>query len=346
MANEELKKFVVLEHQTIKEALQVINDNWREVALVEDEKGRIVGVITDGDIRRGILRGLTLDSPAVEVMTRKYISVGPEEDRAAVLDIMKALGVRHVPIIDRKKRLIGIHFLQELIGKVSKPNIAVIMAGGKGIRLRPLTEYCPKPMIPVAGRPILERLVLQLVGHGIQQIYISINYLGNMIEEHFGDGSSFGCTIEYLREKEALGTGGSLALLPERLEHPLIVMNGDLVTQVNITKLLDFHEQEHVEATIVSRPYQVEIPFGVITKEGNRLVQIQEKPPANYLINAGVYVLNPVVLKLIPRDREFPITNLFDLLLKKKSLVGVYMLQEEWIDIGRHDELHKANGIV
>lgn len=345
MSSEELKKFVIKADQTIRQVMATITDNWHEVALVENNNGQIIGIATDGDIRRGLLRGLTLDSPVIEMITKNYIAVGPEEDRATVLDMMKARGIRHIPVIDPQKRLVGIHFLQDLIGTALKPNIAVIMAGGKGTRLMPLTQNYPKPMIKVAGRPILERLILHLVGFGIRKIYLAINYHGEMIETYFGDGSSFGCSIEYLKEQEALGTGGALSLLPDPPTHPLIVMNGDLVTQVNIAGLLEFHEQVKAEATITGRAYQTEIPYGVIEKDENRLRQLHEKPLFHYLINAGIYVVNPEVLSLIPNRQYFPMTHLFDALLEKKSLVGVYVLNEEWIDVGMHNELQRANGI-
>ena len=342
----DVSKFVIHSGQTIRNAMECINKNWHEVTLVEDSEQRIIGLITDGDIRRGLLRGLTMDSPAIEVMTGSFVSAGPSTSRTVVIEMMKARSIRHVPILDNNRRLLGIHFFEELIGSMVKPNIAIIMAGGRGIRLRPLTDNCPKPMIPVAGRPILERLILHLVGHGIKQIYLSINYLGNMIEGHFGDGSSFGCSIKYLREEKPLGTGGALALLPEIPKHPIIVMNGDQVSQVNISRFLSFHKQEKVEATIAIRPYQVEIPFGVIQMKGNRLIELEEKPTVNCLINTGIYILNPSVLSHIPENKEFPITELFDILLKRKMPVGVHYVEEDWTDIGRHDDLEKARGII
>jgi dTDP-glucose pyrophosphorylase len=342
----DLSKFVIHSGQSIRHAMECINSNWREVSLVTDKEHRVIGLITDGDIRRGFLSGLTMESPATKVMTRTFLSVGPEADRSTVLDMMMARSIRHVPVLDKDGKLFGIHFLEELIGKTVKPNLAVIMAGGKGIRLRPLTENCPKPMIRVAGRPILERVILHLVGYGIREIYLSINYLGDMIEQYFGDGASFGCSIKYLREKKSLGTGGPLSLLSEQPNYPLIVMNGDQVTQVDIAKLLDFHEQEKVEATIAVKPYQVEIPFGVVRHNGGRLVELQEKPTADYLINTGIYVLNPGVLPLIPKNEEFPITGLFDLMLDRKMQVGVHCIEEEWIDVGRHDDLRKAKGVL
>ncbi|HBE77706.1 MAG TPA: alcohol dehydrogenase [Firmicutes bacterium] len=345
MSKDELKKFIVKADQSIRQAMETITNNWHEVALVENENGQIIGVVTDGDIRRGLLRGLSLDSLVVEIIKKDYIAVGPKEGRAIVLDMMKALSIRHIPIIDPQKRLLGIHFLQDLIGTAVKPNIAVIMAGGKGTRLLPLTQNCPKPMIKVAGRPILERLILHLVGFGITKIYIAIHYHGEMIESYFGDGSAFGCTIEYLREKEMLGTGGALSLLSEQLQHPFIVMNGDLVTQVNIADLLEFHNQMKVAATITGRTYQLEIPYGIIETVAQKLVDLQEKPLVHYLINAGIYVFNPEILSLIPHDQYFTIIRLFEIMLEKKISVGVYAINEEWIDIGMHHELQRANGI-
>jgi NDP-sugar pyrophosphorylase family protein len=277
-------------------------------------------------------------------MTTNYVSVGPDIDRTAVLDLMKARSIRHIPIVDSKKKLIGAHFLEDLIGSDIKANIAVIIAGGKGTRLLPLTEDRPKPMILVAGRPILERIVLHLVGYGIRKIYISINYLGEQIEKYFGNGESFGCSIEYLREEKPLGTGGALSLLTIRPDKPFIVMNGDIVTQINLSSLLDFHEKQGVAATIGCRPHKVDIPFGVIREKGNRLVSIDEKPSAHYLVNAGVYVLNAALLDMVPGGENFPITGLFEWLLERKIGVGVYIIEEDWVDVGRHEELKRANG--
>jgi dTDP-glucose pyrophosphorylase len=343
--NKDLSKFIITSSQSIRHAMTCIDNNGREVSLLSDKDQRIIGVITDGDIRRGLLRGLAMDSPATEVMTKTFFSVGPDAGRTMVLDIMKSRSIRHVPVLDAQGKLIGLHFLEELIGTSIKPNIAVIMAGGKGTRLRPLTENCPKPMIQVAGRPILERVVLHLVGHGIRKIFLSINYLGEQIENHFGDGAKFGCSIEYLREDKPLGTGGPLSLLPP-LEYPFIVMNGDQITQANISDLLCFHEEEGVVATLGVRHYRVEIPFGVVQQKGKRLLDFQEKPSALYLVNTGIYVLNPDVLALVPAQAEFSIKTLFDLLLEKGQQIGVHYIEEDWIDVGRHDDLKKACGVT
>jgi dTDP-glucose pyrophosphorylase len=346
MQRELLRKFLIKENQSLREAMIAINENWQEIVFVEDESCRVIGTITDGDIRRGLLAGHTLDSQLSTVINRDFIKVGPEVDRVTALDMMKARSIQQIPIIDADSHLIGIHFLHDLIGASDKPNIAVIMAGGKGTRLKPLTENCPKPMIKVAGRPILERLIIHLVGYGIRKIYIAVNYLSDMIEDYFGDGSFLGCSIEYIREEKALGTGGALSLMPAVPEHPIIVMNGDLVTQVNVEDLLNFHKQERVAATIAARPYQITIPYGVIIEENKRLSKLVEKPLNTYMISTGIYVLDPTVLSLVPENEELPITALFDLLQHNDHPIGVYMLEDEWIDVGRHDELNKANGLT
>ena len=339
----DLRKLVVAPDRTIRDAMRVITDNWREIALVADAECGVQGVVTDGDIRRGLLSGLDLDSPVSRVMTTDYVHVGPDADRAGVLDLMRARRIRHVPVLGIGRKLLGIHFLETLLGTADKPNIAVIMAGGEGRRLRPLTDRVPKPMVPVAGRPILERIVLHLVGYGIKRIYISVNYLAEVIMGHFGDGQRFGCSITYLNESAPLGTGGPLSLLGEPQQHPLLVMNGDLVTQVDISRLLQFHERQRSCATLAARHYSVEIPFGVVTQRDDQLLELTEKPTPHYLINAGIYVLDPDVLALVPAGTFFPITVLFEKLLALKRRVAVYSIEEDWIDVGRREELKRAN---
>jgi len=344
MHAEDLSRFVVRPDQTVRDAMRTITDNWRELAIVVEPGLRVVGVITDGDIRRGLLNSLTLESPAAAVMTRDYIAVGPEADRAAVLDLMMSRSIRHVPVLDAERRLMGVHFLEALIGTTDKPNVAVIMAGGEGRRLRPLTDARPKPMMDVAGRPILERIVLHLVGYGIKRIYIAVNYLAHVIEAHFGDGGRFGCEIAYLREDRPLGSGGALSLLPKGHSHPLIVMNGDLVSRFDVSRLLEQHAREGVAATVAARDHRVDIPFGVIDAHGRRLQALTEKPSAHFLINAGIYVLDPALLGEIPAGQFFPIPRLFDRLLAQGRPVGVYRIEEDWIDVGRREDLSRANG--
>lgn len=344
MLEPNLRRYVTPKTSKIIDAMRVINDNWREFALVVDDGEQVIGLVTDGDIRRGLLAGLGMDACVTGIMTKDYVSVGVDYDRAGILDLMKARSIRQVPVLDAKRRLIGIHFLEALIGTSEKPNVAVIMAGGEGRRLRPYTDSRPKPMMEVAGRPILERIVLHLVGYGIKRIYLSVNYLAHMIEEHFGDGRRFGCAIEYLREDAPLGSGGALSLLPGDLRDPLLVMNGDLVSQFDVSRLLAQHAREASAATLVVRHHQVDIPFGVVEACEGRLSKLVEKPSLHYLINAGIYVLDPKLLERLPKDRYYPMTDLFEALVKEGERVGIYRLEEDWIDVGRREDLSRANG--
>ena len=346
MKRRDLRTLTISPEDSLLRAMEVIDRGGIEVAFVVDAKQHVVGTLTDGDIRRAILRGTALDAPSVgKAMRKNFTSVGRAATRAEVLDMMRARNISQVPVLDDARRLAGLHLLQELLGASEKENAVVIMAGGQGVRLRPLTEHVPKPMLTVAGRPILERIVLHLVGYGIREIYLSINYLGHVIEDHFGDGSAFGCRIRYLREKKPLGTGGPLALLPKIADAPVLVMNGDLVTQANIDRILEFHTEGAYVATACLRPYQVEVPFGVAEVRGTELVAFREKPTEQMLINAGIYVLSKRALAMVPKNAPFPITGVFDRCLAKKLRVGAHVLDGDWMDVGRHDELRKARGL-
>lgn len=337
---------VLSEDRSVRDAMLLLNANARELVLVRDENARISGVITDGDIRRALLLGETLDSSVTRVMERRFFSVGSEVDRATVLDVMKARMFQHVPILDRDGRLIGIHFLRDLIGAAAKPNIAVVMAGGRGTRLHPVTETIPKPMVEVAGRPILERIVLHLVSHGIRTIYLAVNYKAEIIENYFGDGSRFGCAVFYLRESEPRGTGGPLSLLPVRPEHPIFVLNGDQVMRADLTAMLEQHRREGVLATIAVGPYDVQVPFGAVIESDGRVVSLKEKPSVSVLVNRGIYVLEPDLLAAVPPSGEYPITTLFESLLGEEKGVGAFHFDDYWLDVGRPVDLRQANGVT
>jgi NDP-sugar pyrophosphorylase family protein len=245
--------------------------------------------------------------------------------------------------VDDDGRLQGLHFLHNIIGGRKLDNIAVIMAGGKGARLHPVTKYLPKPMIKVAGRPILERLVLHLVSCGVTRIYLAINYLGHMIEEHFGNGANLGCSIEYLRENEPLGTGGALSLLPEISDNPLLVMNGDLIMQANVERMLHLHNEGGFFATMGVKPYYHQVPFGCVEAEAGKIISMCEKPSVNMLINAGVYILSPEALSSIP-NKFFPITELFESALEQGRSCASFLIEDDWTDVGRMDDLERAQG--
>jgi dTDP-glucose pyrophosphorylase len=312
------------------------------IVLVVDGNQRLVGTVTDGDIRRALLDGATLGSPVQAHMQRKFTAVSTAAPRAEVLDLMRARRIEQVPIVDADGKLVGLHVLREIIGSVERPNWAVIMAGGRGERLRPLTDRLPKPMIRVAGKPILERIVLHLVGFGIRDIYISVNYLGEVIRTHFGDGSAFGCRIHYLTEDKPLGTGGALSMLPETPRHPLLVMNGDLITQVDLGAMLQFHQQGGYKITVAVEEYAHTVPFGCLEVDGDRVARLEEKPVLSRLINAGIYALSPEVLARVPRDKAFPITALIEQSVAVGDSVGAFRIKDDWLDVGRPDQLKQA----
>lgn len=329
---------------TLLEAMRAINIGGYAFACVIDTKKRVVGTLTDGDIRRALISGASLESRCLrKTMRHPFVFVGPHATRAEILDMMRARNIEHVPVLDRSGKLVGLHLLHDLIGGRQRPNWALIMAGGKGERLRPLTLTVPKPMVAVAGRPILERLVLHLVGSGIRRIFISVNYLSHVIEGHFKDGARFGCRIEYLREKAVMGTGGALSLLPKPSD-PVLMLNGDLLTQVDIGGMLDFHTAGDYAVTLGTRSHEIVVPFGVAQVRGARLIGLREKPVERMLINSGIYVLSPRAVRLVPKGREYPVTDLVQTCLRRRLPVGAYYITEDWQDIGRPDELRKARG--
>ncbi|HEY0715387.1 MAG TPA: nucleotidyltransferase family protein [Polyangia bacterium] len=339
-----LEDSLVRDDQRLLDVLWALERGALGIGLVVDHNNRLRGLFTDGDLRRLILRGVAVDSPLSPHIKPNFVSVGPDAGRAEVLELMKALQLGQVPIVDPAGTLVGLHRLHDLIGVALRPNRAIIMAGGRGTRLLPLTERVPKPMLTVAGRPILERLVLHLMSFGIRHITLAINYLGHMIEEHFGDGSAFGCHIEYLRETKPLGTGGALSLLADRPEDPFIVMNGDLVTQANLGSMLDFHARGGQVGTMGIRRYHHTIPFGCVRLSGDRITACEEKPQLQETINTGMYVLSPEMLDLIPRDTDFGMPALFQTALSAGKLLRAFPFEDEWIDVGRKSELARAVG--
>jgi dTDP-glucose pyrophosphorylase/CBS domain-containing protein len=329
---------------TLRHGMEAIEAGGAEIALVVDDSGKLLGTLTDGDVRRALLSGTKLTDPLDDAMNRDFTSLRGGAGRAEALDLMRALTITQIPIVDETGRLLGLHLLREMIGAVPRPNWAVIMAGGRGERLSPVTDTTPKPMITVAGRPVLERIVLHLVGYGIRRIFVSVNYKAEIVERHFGDGSSLGCSIEYLREDQPLGTAGALSLLAERPAEALLVLNGDLLTQFDVGQMLAYHRRARCVATIGIREYSHSIPFGVVrTREGQAL-SLTEKPMEVWDVNAGVYVLEPELVTRVPKNTTVSMPALLEECLARGEAVGTFRLDDDWIDIGRHDDLRRARG--
>lgn len=336
-----LERFVVSEGDTLRVALERLDDG-ATLYLVDSDR-RVVGVFNNDLARRAVLRGLTLDGALPrDACQSNFAFVAHGTSRANIVEVLHARGLSQIAVLSDERRLMAVHLRSEVAGSSRSDVRAVIMAGGRGSRLFPLTEHTPKPMLPVAGRPILERLVLHLVGYGVTDIYLAINYLGTKIEEHFGDGSTLGCRIRYLREEKPLGTGGALALLSDPSDATTLMLNGDLVTQIDLDAMLDAHRAGGHVATMGVRRYSVAVPFGVVDVEQGRIRGFREKPSLDYRVNAGVYALEPAALQMVPRDTEYPITALFERCLLEGKSVGAHTLEEDWIDVGQLESLLRA----
>jgi len=256
---------------------------------------------------------------------------------------MNARHLHRIPVVDSAGVLVGLETLDELVQPVPRDNLVVLMAGGLGARLRPLTEDCPKPMLMIGNRPILETILLNFIESGFRRFCFCVNYKAEIVMNHFGDGARWGVEIRYVREREAMGTAGALSLLPEKPDKPLIVMNGDLLTKTNFASLMDFHASHHAAATMCIREYDYQVPYGVVKLEDHRLISVEEKPVQRFFVNAGIYVLGPEAVAEIP-SRQFDMPSLFDKLVEKGREISVFPVREYWLDIGHLADLEKAHG--
>lgn len=336
------KETLVRPSATIRETLEAIDESALQVALVADGEQQLLGTVTDGDVRRGILRGVDLNDRVEKVMNPSPTTVSADRPREEVLSLMQNERLHQLPVVDGEGRILGLEVVDEFLEPESRENPVVVMAGGLGTRLRPLTEERPKPLVEVGGKPILETILENLTDYGFHRFFFSVNYKAEMVEEHFGDGSDWGVEIEYLNEDKRLGTAGPLRLLPEVPDQPMLVMNGDLLTTLNFAHLLDYHQEHEAAATMCVRRYEIEVPFGVIQTDGKRIVQIREKPNKRCFVNAGVYVLNPRMLDLMSDSGPMTMTELFGMAQEEGERTVVFPLREDWIDVGRPEDLSEA----
>lgn len=341
-----MKKYCISPDSSLIDCMNIIDRTAVGIALSVDRNLKLIGTVSDGDVRRALINGYSLESPIRPHINRNCFTVSSSVTRSDVLDIMQARRFEQVPIIDNERRVVGLHVLHDIIGNYTRPNWAVIMAGGKGARLRPLTDQIPKPMLKVAGRPIIERIILHFISYGIKKIFLAVNYLSHIIEDYFDDGSKYGCSIEYLRESEPLGSGGALSLLPEQPKHPVLVMNGDLIVNVNFSDMIEFHSRNDFYATMGMHSYTHEVPFGCAEIKEGKILNLTEKPILQKTINAGIYILSPKAVRSIPKDSFFPITHLFDDAIKNNIPCGGFEIENEWLDIGRPQQLKQARGII
>jgi dTDP-glucose pyrophosphorylase/CBS domain-containing protein len=330
-------------NSTIQDAIRNLDQSALRIILVLDGEGCLHGTISDGDIRRGLLRGLDLKSPIEKIIYRTPLVVTPEIGRETVRHLMAANKVQQIPVVNDSKNVLGLHLWDEITTSPARPNLMVIMAGGVGKRLLPHTENCPKPLLPVAGKPMLEHIIERAKLQGFSRFKLAVHYLGSMIEEYFGDGCKFGVEITYLREDQPLGTAGALGLLEPDLNAPFLVTNGDVLTDIHYGELLDFHVRHNALATMAVRVHEWQHPFGVVQTQGIDIVGFEEKPIAKTHINAGVYVLAPEAIPLIVRGVRCDMPTLFERLQMHGKRTVAYPMHEPWLDVGRPDDLVKAN---
>lgn len=337
---------------SIREAIKTIDINVTGIVLVVDEERKLLGTITDGDIRRALLAEHSLDQPITNILTKKSESPYPTPVTAPVgvtdneaLSLMQEKVVRQLPLLDEDGVVVDLLTIDDLLPKQSLPIQAVIMAGGFGKRLSPLTDNLPKPLLPVGGRPLMEFIIEQLRNSGIQNINVSTHYMPEKISSHFGDGKEYDVNINYISENEPLGTAGALGKIQQG-EEPILVINGDVLTKLNFRDMLSFHKKENADITIGVRQYNMNVPYGVIKSEGSNVVEITEKPEYSFLVNGGIYIIEPSALGYVPKNRSFDMTELIEVLLKNKKKASSFLILDYWIDVGQHKDYEQAQADI
>ena len=337
--------YLLNDESTLREALEIIDSQRMKIGLIVSNSLFLKGTITDGDVRRALLRGSSLDDKVLGRYCTTPVVCTADASNEVIIAAAQARYTASIPIVDSDGILVGIKNISEIRQNERRPNKAIIMAGGEGRRLRPLTTGIPKPMLNVGNRPILETIIRNFAANGYGEIILCLNYKAEVIKEHFGDGKKFGTNISYIHEQENLGTAGALSLLETEIAEPFFVMNGDILTNVNFQHLHEFHVQEQATATMCVREFDIQIPYGVAEIDENKgtLKCLKEKPVQTYYVNAGIYMLNPECLTQIPRNTRFDMPSLFSSLIEQNRKASSFPIREYWIDIGRADDFQKAN---
>jgi dTDP-glucose pyrophosphorylase len=337
------EKILVDPNISIRQALQVIDKMGSNFVLVVDNQRKILGSLSDGDARRAILGGLTLSDPVHSAMNPAPKSVSVNRERLFRTNMIRKLGLQYLPIIQDDGSIVGVELANEQISSVTRHESVVVMAGGRGVRLNELTKDVPKPMLKVGPRPLLETIIRSLSVQGFSKFYLAVNYKANIIESHFGDGARFGIEVRYLREEEPLGTAGALSLIPEPLKSDLLVINADLLVNEDFGGMIDYHVANKSHATIGVKEYEIQIPFGVIRQNNSLVFGIDEKPVHSVLVSAGVSVLSPEIVDLVPKNCFYNMTDLFDSVIKSGMSLRSYRIDGCWLDIGRPADYQTAN---
>ena len=337
------KKALVPVESTIRQAIANLDQSTMQIALVTSEDGVLIGTITDGDIRRGLLKGLDLDSPIDSIINYAPLVVPSHMERDTALQIMQVNRVRQLPVVDEEKRVVDLYLLKELLQPARRSNLMVIMAGGKGTRLRPYTENCPKPLLTVGDKPMLEHIIERAKSEGFENFILTTHYLAYMIEDYFKDGSPWQINIQYIREDSPLGTAGALSLLSPAPLEPFVVTNGDVLTDVRYGELLDFHVRHKAVGTMAVRLHEWQYPYGVVHTDGVNIIEFEEKPIYRAHVNAGVYVMDPHALRLLKEGEYHDMPTLFQQLQNSGERVIAYPMHEPWIDVGSPSDFEKAS---
>ncbi|MEX3772196.1 nucleotidyltransferase family protein [Pseudomonas sp. MYb118] len=332
---------------SLEDAVATLDREGLRIVLVVDDDRRLLGTLTDGDVRRSLLKHLPLDIKVRDVMCASPQTVERGWSKERILAVMEKHQLLQLPVVDASRRVVGLETLHGILHKEQYDNPVFLMAGGFGSRLRPLTQNCPKPLLKVGDKPILELILESFISAGFHRFFVSTHYMPEMIREYFGDGSRWGVSIRYVHEEEPLGTGGALGLLPhDEINLPTFMMNGDLLTTLNFQNLLEFHQENTGVATMCVREYEQCIPYGVIQSEGHRIVSMVEKPVHRYFINAGIYLLSPELVKSVKPGTRIDMPTLLGQQIDKGSDVNMFPVHEYWLDIGRMEDFQRAQSDI
>ncbi|PCI02470.1 MAG: alcohol dehydrogenase [Hyphomicrobiales bacterium] len=339
----QIEKVLLLADQPMRAAIEAIDSSGLKIAIIVDTNRQLLGMVTDGDIRRTLLTGRGLETPICEFMNTTPHTAFIGSERSVLLSRLRQEQILHMPLVDSEGVVHDLAYLPMLEQQPNRENEVVIMAGGLGTRLQPLTEKIPKPLVSVGGRPLIDTIIDRLVSQGLTQITLCVNYLGHLLKEHLGDGSRYGANVMFVHENKRMGTAGALSLLERRPKVPFFVMNGDILTSVDLMAMHDFHQESGAKATMAVNNFSHEVPFGVVELSGKRITSLREKPQYNYLVNAGIYLFDPEVLDYMPSDEFYEMNSFFDRLIEVNVPVVAFPLREHWLDIGRPDDLERAN---
>lgn len=341
--NENINELLISPGTNIREALKVIDQTAKQIVLVVDKDKKLLGTITDGDIRRGIIKGLDLEKSVTEIMNEDFYYLHFNTPKEEILAKFKQKAFHQIPLLDDEGRVKDLALLNEIIKENKKENNVVLMVGGLGTRLRPLTDKTPKPLLEIGDKPILETIIEQFKSYGFVNFILCTNYKEMQIKRYFGDGSKLDVNIDYVSEEKRLGTAGALSLISKKIDKPFFVMNGDLLTRLNFDSMIKYHNEDDYLMTIGSREYNYQIPYGVVKIDNQEVHNLVEKPSLSVFVNAGVYILEPELLDRIPHNEFYDMTDLINELIDENKSVGAFPIREYWADIGQHEDFEKAN---